>query len=74
MKATNLKLGAIYKHGKTDESMRLITILPCEGVWMETYDARGYGHTIPFEDCHLADDDEVQDFLEDLFHFLGGRE
>jgi|TARA_Y100000310_G_scaffold131873_1_gene130990 hypothetical protein len=69
MKANNLKLGAIYKNGKNDESMRLINILPCEGVWMETYDGRGYGKTISFKDCHFANDDEVKDFLEDLETF-----
>ena len=66
MKATNLKLGAIYKHGKTDESMRLITILPCKGVWMETYDGQGYGELIKFEDVSYASLDEVQDYIEDL--------
>ena len=64
--ARNLKLGAIYVHKHTFEPMRLLTILPCEGVWMESYDGRGYGETIKFGDVLYATKDEVQDFLEDL--------
>ena len=65
-KANNLILGAIYINANTGERMRLISILPCRGVWMETYDGQGYGDLIKFEDVHYADSDEVQDFLQDL--------
>tara|TARA_Y100000310_G_scaffold177641_1_gene177686 strand:+ start:281 stop:595 length:315 start_codon:yes stop_codon:yes gene_type:complete len=66
MRAQSLKLGAIYINATTNEPMRLVTILPCEGVWMETYDSQGYGNLIQFEDVHYASLDEVQDFLNDL--------
>ncbi len=66
MRANNIKIGAIYINAITSEPMRLLAILPCEGVWMETYDGQGYGTTIKFSDVHYATMDEVQDFLEDL--------
>ena len=66
MRATSLKLGAIYINATTNEPMRLVAILPCEGVWMETYDSQGYGDLIQFEDVHYASVDEVEDFLNDL--------
>ena len=66
MKANNLKLGAIYINAATNEPNRLVAIIPCEGVWMETYDSQGYGNLIQFDDVHYASLDEVQDFLEDL--------
>ena len=65
-KSNNIILGAIYINANTGEPMRLISILPCRGVWMETYDGQGYGDLIKFEDVHYADSDEVQDFLQDL--------
>ena len=65
-KANNLKLGAIYINGITGTPCRLITIVPCEGVWMETFDGQGYGETIKFDDVFYADVDEVQDYLDDL--------
>jgi len=65
-KANNLQEGRIYINATTGEPMRLITIVPCQGVWMETYDGQGYGDLIEFEDVHYASDDEVQDYLEDL--------
>ena len=64
-KANNLKLGAIYINGVTGTPSRLITILPCEGAWLENFDGQGYGDTVKFEDVHYADEDEVQDFLDD---------
>ena len=64
-KANNLKLGAIYKNAQTNEPMRLIQILPCEGAWMEAADGSGFAHTLKFEDVLYATLDEVQDFLED---------
>ena len=64
-KANNLQEGRIYINATTGEPMRLITIVPCQGVWMETYDGQGYGDLIEFEDVHYASDDEVQDYLED---------
>ena len=64
-KANNPLLGAIYINANTGQPMRLITIVPCQGVWMETYDGQGYGDLIEFEDVHYADSDEVQDYLED---------
>ena len=66
MRANNIKIGAIYINAITNEPMRLLAILPCEGVWMETYDGQGYGTTIKLEDVHYASQDEVDDFLEDL--------
>jgi hypothetical protein len=65
-KANNLRLGAIYINANTGEPMRLISIVPCQGVWMETFDGQGYGDLIQFEDVLYASPDEVQDFLEDL--------
>ena len=65
-KANNLKLGAIYAHRHTLEPMRLVNIVPCQGVWMENAEGEGYGETIKFEDVLYATLDEVQDFLEDL--------
>jgi hypothetical protein len=65
-KANDLRLGAIYINANTSQPMRLMTIVPCQGVWMETYDGQGYGETIKFEDVFYASLDEVQDFLEDL--------
>ncbi len=65
MKANNLKLGAIYINANTNEPCRLVTILPCEGVWMENAFGDGYGESVAFEDVFCADVDEVKDFLED---------
>lgn len=70
-KANNLRLGAIYINTNTGQPARLITILPCKGVWMETYDGQGYGETVKFEDVSYADMDEVKDFLQDLEVFNG---
>ena len=70
-KANNLLLGAIYINANTGQPMRLITIVPCQGVWMETYDGQGYGELIKFEDVQYADMDEVQDFLDDHAVFMG---
>jgi hypothetical protein len=70
--AHNLQEGRIYINANTGEPMRLINILPCEGVWMETFDGQGYGETLNFEDVLYASPDEVQDFLEDLEVFKGG--
>ena len=64
-KANNLKLGAIYKNAQTNEPMRLIEILPCEGAWMEAAD-EAVAYTLKFEDVLYASLDEVQDFLEDV--------
>ena len=65
-KANNLQCGRIYINANTGQPMRLISIVPCQGVWMETYDGQGYGELIKFEDVHYASLDEVQDYLEDL--------
>ena len=65
-KANNLLLGAIYINANTSEPCRLVNIVPCQGVWLETFDGQGYGDLVKFEDCHYADIDEVQDFLNDL--------
>jgi hypothetical protein len=64
-KANNLRLGAIYINANTGAPCRLVHIVPCQGVWLEAYDGEGYGNTVKFEDCHYADMDEVQDYLED---------
>ena len=66
MKANNLILGAIYINATTGEPCRLVNIVSCEGVWLETFDGQGYGELVSFDDCHYASDDEVQDFLDDL--------
>lgn len=65
-KANNLLLGAIYIDANTGQPARLVNIVPCQGVWLEAYDGQGYGELVKFEDCHYADIDEVQDFLDDL--------
>ena len=65
-KANNLRLGAVYINATTGQPCRLVNIVPCQGAWLEAYDGQGYGDTIPFEDVHYADADEVQDYLEDL--------
>lgn len=64
-KANNLKLGAIYINAQKGTPARLVNIVSCEGVWLEDYDGEGYGETVPFDSCHYASKDEVQDFLED---------
>jgi len=68
-KANNLQCGRIYINATTSEPCRLVNILPCQGVWLETYDGEGYGETVAFEDVRYADKDEVLDFLEDLRDF-----
>ena len=65
-KANNLLLGAIYINANTGQPCRLVNIVSCQGVWLETFDGQGYGDLVKFEDCHYADSDEVQDFLQDL--------
>ena len=65
-KANNLILGAIYINANTGQPCRLVNIVSCQGVWLEEYDGQGYGELVKFEDCHYADIDEVQDFLDDL--------
>ena len=65
-KANNLLLGAIYINANTGQPCRLVNIVSCQGVWLEAYDGEGYGELVKFEDCHYADIDEVQDFLQDL--------
>tara|TARA_R100000808_G_scaffold21028_1_gene45456 strand:- start:234 stop:605 length:372 start_codon:yes stop_codon:yes gene_type:complete len=66
MKANNLILGAIYINATTGEPCRLVNIVSCQGVWLESYDGQGYGELVSFDDCHYASGDEVQDFLDDL--------
>jgi|TARA_R110000737_G_C14462479_1_gene465220 hypothetical protein len=68
-KANNLQCGRIYINATTGEPCRLVSILPCQGVWLEEYDGEGYGETVAFEDVRYADKDEVLDFLEDLRAF-----
>lgn len=70
-KANNLILGAIYINANTGQPCRLVHIVSCQGVWLETFDGQGYGDLVKFEDCHYADIDEVQDFLDDLAVFTG---
>jgi len=65
-KANNLRLGAIYINANTGTPCRLVTIVPCQGVWLESYDGQGYGDLVQFEDVSYASLDEVQDYLEDL--------
>ena len=65
-KANNLLLGAVYINATTGQPCRLVNIVSCQGVWLETFDGQGYGETVSFDDCHYASGDEVQDFLDDL--------
>ena len=64
--ARNLKIGAIYVLKGTYEKVRLLNILPCQGVWVENAQGEGYGKTIPFEQVLYANDTEVRSFLESL--------
>ena len=70
-KANNLRLGAIYINTNTGTPCRLVNIVPCQGVWLETFDGQGYGDLVKFEDVAYADADEVQDFLQDLEVYTG---
>ena len=65
-KANNLLLGAVYINATTGQPCRLVNIVSCHGVWLETFDGQGYGETVSFDDCHYASQDEVTDFLNDL--------
>jgi len=65
-KANDLQCGRIYINATTGQPCRLVNIVACEGVWLETYDNQGYGDLVPFDAVHYASDDEVQDYLEDL--------
>ena len=65
-KANNLRLGAVYINAITGTPCRLVNIIPCQGVWLESYDGQGYGDLVKFEDVAYASLDEVQDYLEDL--------
>ena len=65
-KANKLIIGAIYINANTGQPCRLVHIVSCQGVWLEAYDGQGYGELVSFDDCHYADMDEVQDFLDDL--------
>jgi hypothetical protein len=66
----DVKLGAIYKHEDyawpqhVGELMRLVSILPCEGVWMETVGGGGYGDTIKFDFLRYASLEEVEEYVE----------
>ena len=62
--AHNLKLGAIYVLAGTYEKVRLITVLPCQGVWVENAKGEGYGKTVPFKHLLYANGEEVKNFLE----------
>jgi hypothetical protein len=64
-KANNLREGAIYINANTGTPSRLVNIIPCQGVWLETFDGDGYGEMVKFEDVLYASLDEVQDYLED---------
>ena len=65
-KANNLLLGAVYINATTGQPCRLVNIVSCQGVWLESYDGQGYGELVKFEDCHYASQDDVDDYLEDL--------
>ena len=70
-KANNLQCGRIYINATTGQPCRLVYIVPCQGAWLESYDGQGYGDTLPFEDVHYADADEVEDYLADLRVYEG---
>ena len=61
--AHNLKLGAIYVLKGTYKKVRLLNILPCQGVWVEDAQGEGYGETVPFKHLLYANNIEVQNFL-----------
>ena len=65
-KANNLLLGAVYINATTGQPCRLVNIVSCQGVWLESYDGQGYGELVSFDDCHYASQDDVDDYLEDL--------
>ena len=65
-KANNLQCGRIYINALSGQPCRLVNIVACQGVWLESYDGSGYGVTVPFDAVLYASDDEVQDYLEDL--------
>lgn len=65
-RADNLKLGAIYVLKGTYKTVRLISILPCQGVWVEDAEGEGYGETVPFKHLLYANDIEVRNFLEEV--------
>ena len=70
--AHNLKLGAIYVLAGTYEKVRLLNIWPCQGVWVESangefsFNEAGDIKTVPFEQLLYANDEEVQNFLEEV--------
>ena len=64
--AHNIKLGAIYLNANDMREIRVLTIVPCQGVWFEYADGSGYGDTLPFSEVLYAKLDEVEDYLEDL--------
>lgn len=70
--ARNLKLGAIYVLKGTYEKVRLLNIWPCQGVWVESangefsFNEAGDIKTVPFEQLLYANDEEVQNFLEEV--------
>ncbi len=64
-KANNLIIGAIYINGVTSNPCRLVGIVSCQGVYLETYDGQGYGDLVKFENVFYADMDEVEDYLAD---------
>jgi len=63
--AKNIKLGAIYLNANTLQEIRVLNVIPCQGVWFEYADGSGYGDTLPFADVLYAKLDEVTDYLED---------
>ena len=65
-KANNLRLGAIYINANTGTPSRLVNIVACQGVWLETFDGQGYGDLVSFDAVHYASQDEVEDYLDDL--------
>jgi len=64
-KANNLIIGAIYINGVTSAPCRLVGIVSCQGVYLETYDGQGFDNLVKFEDVFYADMDEVEDYLAD---------
>lgn len=62
--ARNLKLGAIYVLKGSYKKVRLLNIVPCEGVWVEDANGEGYGETIPFNQLLYANKREVENYIE----------
>ena len=51
---TNIKAGQFWFNLKTDETIRVTTIVPCTGVFGVNSLGEGYGEVIKFDDLRKA--------------------